>query len=241
MRGPSCESDLTFDLLLAGDLTEPDERRVRDHLGACAACATRRAEIVARRAAFEAAPRAIALGERLAQAPRGRRRLVGGAAALAAAAVVLLLVLPDRGDPVPPPATARTKGGETFQLYIRHGARVRKAGHAEVVHPSDQLQFVYSSRSPGYAAVLSRDGDGVVSVYFPDGGTIAAPVPTGLAQLLPSSTILDETLGGERVFALLCASPIDLEPLRLELAAGRAPAPPGCAVRRIDLDKRGAE
>jgi hypothetical protein len=118
---------------------------------------------------------------------------------------------------------------------------VREAGDAEVVHPSDQLQFVYSSRSPGYVAVLSRDGAGTVSVYFPDGGTTAARVPPGREQLLPSSTILDETLGGERVFALFCSSPIDLEPVRLELAAGRAPAPPGCAVQRIDLDKRAAE
>lgn len=236
MRGPSCESDISFDRLLAGDLPASDERRVRDHLAVCALCAERWADIDARRAAFAAAPPALELGPPVAD-PWPRWRWIGPAAALAAvAAVVLFLVVP-RGEPGMAPAT-RAKGGETFQLYIRHGARVRRGGVSEIVHPSDQLQFGYSSPSPGYAAVLSRDGAGVVSVYFPDGGSAAAAVPAGRDQLLPRSTILDETLGAERVVALLCSSPVEIEPLRRELATGRVPAPSGCAMQVVELDKR---
>jgi hypothetical protein len=241
MRSPSCESDLSFDRALAGDLPEADERRVRAHLAGCAMCAARWAEIKARRAAFDAARSALDLDRRTGAAPWWRRRWIGPGTALAAAVgVVLLLVWPGGGEPVRAPAT-RSKGGEVFELFIRHGASIRKAGAAEVVHPDDQLQFVYSSQSPGYAAVLSRDGAGVVSVYFPDAGTTAWAAAPGRDQQLPRSTILDDTPGRELVIALFCSSAIDLEPLRRELAAGRRPAPPGCAAQTIVLDKQAAQ
>jgi hypothetical protein len=241
MRGPSCESDLSFDLALAGDLPEADERRVRAHMAGCALCAARWVEIEARRIAFDAGPPALDLDRRTRAARWWRRRWMGPAAALAAAAaILLLLVWPGGGEPVRAPAS-RTKGGEVFQLFIRHGASIRKAGAAEVVHPADQLQFVYSSPWPGYAAVLSRDGAGAVSVYFPDVGTTAWAAPPGRDQQLPRSTILDGTLGREVVIALFCSSAIDLEPLRRELAAGRRPAPPGCATQTIVLDKQAAQ
>jgi hypothetical protein len=142
--------------------------------------------------------------------------------------------------PGPEPGT-RTKGSRVFQLYIRHGEAIRRAGELEVVYPGDQLQLLYSSPRSGFAAVLSRDGAGVASVYFPDEGRTPWPVPAGIDESLPRSTILDGTVGTELVHALFCLTAIELEPLRADLAAGRPlRAPPGCLVETTQLEKRAA-
>src|SRR5262245_9163517 len=239
MRGHACESDLSFDLLLAGDLPEADVRRVRAHLDGCSPCARRWAELRSQRDAFEVLRPALDLTSRL----RGRRWWRGSwlpaVAAIAAAAMLLVVTLrPDDGHVgVPAPGT-RSKGSALFEFYIRRGDTIRRAGDTEVVYPGDQLQLVYSSPRSGFVTVLSRDGAGVTSVYVPEDGRTAWPAPAGHNQSLPRSTILDATIGRELVHALFCATAIELQPLRGDLAAGRPLRPPrGCLVETIQLDK----
>jgi hypothetical protein len=130
----------------------------------------------------------------------------------------------------------RTKGAASFELYIRHGEGIRMAADREVAHPGDQLQFAYSSERSGHVAVLSRDGAGVASVYFPDRAEtwVAAP---GQGRLLPQSTILDATLGREQLYALFCSARVALEPALRALSEGRPPSIEGCSVRNIELEK----
>jgi hypothetical protein len=242
MRGESCESDLNFDLLLAGDLPAADERRVRAHLAGCGACAGRWTELEAASQAFSASPppRPIEVEVIRRRPAWGRLRTWSMAACAVAGAAALFFSLWPR-DPALPGVT-RDKGPGIFQAYVRHGDAVRPVGEAEVIHPDDQLQFVYSSRTPGFVAVLSRDGAGVATVYFPDGERFAWSAPAGNRRPLPRSTILDGTLGRELVWALFCSAPIELEPLRREVAAGRSlHAPPSCAVEVLQLDKRAPE
>ena len=113
-----------------------------------------------------------------------------------------------------------------------------RAGAGDVVHPGDQLQLTYSSEERGFIAVLSRAGAGAASVYFPAGARAAWPAPPGRDQRLPASTVLDRALGRETIYALHCAEPIAIEPVRRRLAAGAAAFPPSCTVEEIPLDKR---
>jgi hypothetical protein len=109
-------------------------------------------------------------------------------------------------------------------------------GHA--LHPGDSIQLVYSTRTPTYLGVLSLDGEHKASIYYP-ATPRAARVEPGRRQALPQSTILDETLGDETLYALSCNAPIVLEPLRAELAAHpeTAPRADGCRVSTLSFRK----
>ncbi|KYF90842.1 hypothetical protein BE20_16355, partial [Sorangium cellulosum] len=183
---------------------------------------------------------------------RARALVPAVTAALGAAAVlaVALNVQPpddprgdDRGTRPPPAAQgARIKGGSgRIGFYVARGDALSPGGPGEVVHPNDRLQFTYSTVDAGFFALLSVDGARKASVYFP-AGDVAAPIQPGEQVPLPSSVVLDETLGAETVYGLFCESPVALEPLRaaLEAAPERPPAPEGCRVDRVSLDKRAA-
>ena len=64
--------------------------------------------------------------------------------------------------------------------------------------------------------IVALDSAGVVSLYVPYGGG-AVPVGAGTTTL-PDSIVLDETLGPERIFAVVCDSEIELDKL-VEIAS----------------------
>ncbi|WP_437313852.1 DUF4384 domain-containing protein [Sorangium sp. So ce385] len=269
-RPEGCPSDLRFDRLLAGELAAAEEQATRAHLDGCGRCAGRLAEIEAGRAAFLAAPPPLrAPPAPPAAAPAVRRlrpralipaglrarALVPAVTAALGAAAVLAVALnvgvqpreeqrgDDRGARPPPAAQgARIKGGSgRIGFYVARGDALAPGGPGEVVHPNDRLQFTYSTVDAGFFALLSVDGARKASVYFP-AGDVAAPIEPGEQVPLPSSVVLDETLGAETVYGLFCETPVALEPLRaaLEAAPERPPAPEGCRVDRVSLDKRAA-
>jgi hypothetical protein len=259
----ACSSDFTLDLLLGADLPEAEERRVRAHLVHCSRCAARFGELERQRDSFATnGPRLDLCGNERALGTRRSATRTVQVMALASAALLLLLVVGIKGlrpghesntgslfhgvgsraEPADQALETRTKGGEPFELYIRHGNAVRKASDRERVHAGDQLQFAYSATADGYVAVLSRDGGGMASIYFPGAGNTAWPARAGQNQMLPESTILDETPGQELIYALFCARRVELEPLHQALARGRPLEPPSsCSMRSIELDKRARE
>jgi hypothetical protein len=259
-RPEGCLSDLHLDRLVAGELAPPEEQAARVHLGGCAGCAARLAAIEAERAAFQAAPPPLRLTavrqSRPAPAtPAGRLRRARAfapalTAALAAAAAVALVFIarppsePPRdertaGLPLEDPGTRSKGGGSRIGFYVARGDAVALGAPGEVVHANDRLQFTYSSADPAYFALLSIDGARKASIYFP-AGAVAAPIQPGEGVPLPSSVVLDATLGSETIYGLFCDAPVELEPLRaaLESAPERAPAPAGCRVDRVQIVKR---
>ncbi|XXY52105.1 zf-HC2 domain-containing protein [Sorangium sp. So ce269] len=263
-RPEGCPSDLRLDRLLAGELAPAEEQATRAHLDGCGRCAARFAALDAGRAAFLADPPPLRLpAPPRAAAPAVRRprawALVPAVTAALGAAAVLALVLRtrppagstgdagptggDRGARVPQAAQGtRTKGGDgRIGFYVARGEGAVPGGPGEVVHPGDRLQFTYSAAEAGYFALLSVDGARKASVYFP-AGAAAAPIQAGEEVPLPSSVVLDETLGAETLHGLFCSAPVDLEPIRaaLESAPERPPAPAGCRVDRVLIDKRAA-
>jgi len=222
---PACLSSLHLDRFLMGELDEPEAERVRAHAAACPRCGPALEAI--RAARDECLPPL-----RLVPPAGDSRRWWAAAAAGAglAAAASLLIVLRPPGE--------RSKGsGFALAMYVEHGGEVRRAGPGETVAGGDAVRFAVTAPQPAYVAVLSVDPLGKGSVYFPSGAR-AERVQAGIDVALPLGTRLDDSVGEERIVGLLCAAPVELEPLRQRLERGDATFPDGCQVTRWSFVKR---
>jgi hypothetical protein len=257
-RPADCLSGLALDRLRAGELGGAREAAARAHVAGCARCAglldaaTREAgtpgALPPRRMPSAPAPSpAPVFLDRLdrldLEAARRRRRRVmtgGGALAAAAAAAVLLFHL---GPGTGPGTGVRIKGNARLGFYVKHGDDVRSGSAGERVEPGDTIRFTVTTRAPCWVAVMSRDGSGHASVYYPAGSERMAAVDAGNDVALPAATTLDGVPGAERICAFFCERPLDNEPLRLELegsgAAEQRPPPAGCTRDCLTLDKVG--
>jgi len=63
-------------------------------------------------------------------------------------------------------------------------------------------------------------------------------IAAGAEVPLPIGTRLDASTGEERLLALFCNSPVELEPVRLALEQGASPLPPDCQGIRWSFVKR---
>jgi hypothetical protein len=225
-------SDLRWDRLLAGELTEADRAEVLAHAETCATCAARRGELASGFEAF--ANVAPALPRRVSR----RRMVVALGAVVAMAAAVILVVRAQPGE-----TTERTKGGTGPQLMLAAGPRARVAPvvSGDRVQPGDSVQAAYTATRDGFGAVIARDGSGAASAYVPAEGDAMVALPAGRLRSFPGSTILDEVAGTEVVVIVWCETARPLAPLIGELrATGDLTAPDGCTVDRVELDVRGA-
>lgn len=221
---PACLSALHLDRFALGELDGAAADEVRAHLKTCARCS----ETVESMRPREPLPPLRAVPLR----PRSRAiRLAAAGAGLAAAASVLLMLRP-------PGPRERGKGsGFALGMYVQHGAGVRRAAPGEEVAPGDAVRFTVTAPADGYVAVLSLDGLGRGSIYYP-AGPRAVPVSAGSDVALPLGTRLDATVGEERIVGLFCASAVELEPLRAALERGSSAVPEGCQVTRWSFVKR---
>jgi len=221
----ACSSALQFDRYLAGELEPPDAERFRAHVDACARCTSALNEL--RSGAKERLPplRVVPFP------PRSRFpiRALAAVAGLAAAASLLLVVRS--------PGTRLKGTGFALGMYVEHRGEVRRAGRGETVAPGDAVRFAVSAPVDVFVAVLSLDANGHGSIYFPAGGR-AERVQAGNDVALPLGTRLDATAGEEQILGLFCASPVELEPLRLQLERGGPEIPDGCQVTRWSFVKR---
>lgn len=235
-RSEACLSDLRFDEWHAGELEPDAEKLASEHVAGCERCRRRQALLDAERARFlelsvqAPVPKPIT-------APRGRGlkiRTFAGAALSAAALVALFVAFSpgtrEEGD--------RVKGAQRLGFFVRRGADTVEGMPGQRVLPGDQLRFVVTTREVAYVAVLSRDGAGKASVYFPIAGSSAPKLDAALTRPLEGAIELDATLGQERIWGVFCRESFELEPLRRALeeqAELRAPA--GCAVDELALTK----
>jgi hypothetical protein len=215
-RSPECLSRLHCDQLLNGELEDRDD--LKRHHASCPRCTALLAAHRRERAAF-AVPRARA----------GWRWTYGFAAAAAVFGVWLVARVPRDAAPT------RAKGKPALAFYVKHGERVREGGPGEVVSPSDAVNFTVSTDAPAFLAIISVDGAGKLSAYYPAGPTAVA-IPAGRDQVLPRSVLLDDTLGLERVVAAFCDRPVAVAEISAAVARGAIPS--GCAVDAATLDKR---
>jgi Putative zinc-finger len=225
-RWQACLSAFRLDRFRLGELSAEEGQEVQAHLSECARCRAA-ADVLA---SAEAEYRVSAPSWR--RPPRAVRRTLAFATAAAALAAALLFAFQPQGE--------RKKGAAVaVGMYVQHGQAVRRALPGETVVPGDSVRFSYSSREPRELAILSVDGAGVATVYFPDGPETVS-VPAAEDAALPLATQLDGVLGEERVVALFCERPRALEPVReaLQSSGTGLPEVPGCVLATFRFNKR---
>jgi hypothetical protein len=226
MTSIDCPSHKTLDQMQLGELPAAVATAITAHVDACARCTARikqREDVESEHVLQLALLRQLGpeSGE---QRTRSRlSRLLPGVGALAAAAAAVVVVMQT------PVAAVRTKGAAHATVFVQSAGGVRAHdGHAPV-HPGDTVQIAVSASADVWAAVVSKDGAGVVSTYV-------APVQVSAGQNvpLPASTVLDATLGAETLAVFLCAQRVDANALSAVIESGEVP---GCDVNRTTLVK----
>jgi hypothetical protein len=235
-------SDLTLDEWHAGELPAPQVVAAVLHVDTCARCRDRKQALLANAQSFlnrfpPESPRRQAVTK---PRPRVSRALVWGTAVggLAAAVTVLLLA-----RPIPRPtekrdeSDTRFKGGEHIGFFVKRQSQVFAGIDGQKVRAGDRLRFVVTTTRARQFAILSRDGAGVASLYYP-----ATPTsqPLGVVRELALETAieLDGTPGQEMLYGVFCAAAFQVEPLRMALAqTGDLPASQGCTVDKLRLVK----
>ena len=229
---PQCASDLQLDRLRVGELSPAQAAVLEAHLAECNGCRARHAALELEHGALAAqlppfGARAAAPARR-----RGAPWLAAGSLVAAAAAAVFML---QRPPDAPSEPGARTKGGAVaLDWVVRRGDRVFAPDPAQPVFPGDALRFGVRAQAAGQAAVLSLDGARHASVYHD-----WAAVDAGARQLLPGAVELDDVLGDEHLYGVVCERSWPLA--ELEDAITRDPAQPrlpsGCALDHHVLRK----
>jgi hypothetical protein len=227
VRWKACLSAFRLDRFRLGELPPEEAQEVEAHLQGCERCRAADEVLASAEAEFHTS------GAPLLRLRPPARLVVGASLAAAGLAAVLVVALV--------PATGiRNKGAPvSVGMYVQHGQAVRRALPGEAVAPGDSVRFSYSSRTPAYLAILSVDGAGVATVYFPDGPETVS-VPEASEAALPLATQLDGVLGEETVVALFCRRSRALEPVRQALQASGAALPevPGCTLATFHFTKR---
>jgi hypothetical protein len=239
-RSDECITDLAFDHLIANELAPDARAGLEQHLASCQRCQARRAELEQEASTFLASAPTFTPRARPAKVSELRpRRVVPMIAAGLAIAASALLVLRPSDDALD---TTRSKGSARLGFFIKRGEQVIEGHDGARVRPGDVLRFTYTTQQPSHVAVLSVDGAGVASVYFPEGAA-TRELPAGRAEPLPDAIELDATLGQESLFGLFCSGPLELQALRrqLEKAGPRAFSPPEhCQAQRLTIVKERA-
>ncbi len=253
--GDDCASDLSLDRLVAGELDEVAAARLRAHAEGCARCRERLHGIERERDVFVRDAKSVPKPPPTSRGPSAFVLAGGLGVALAAAAAIVLVaksgivssVLPDAGaliapQPEPPRDTVRPKGDVAIGFFRQRDGVVTPGGEGDVVRPGDALRFTYSVDREQYLAIVSVDGAGIVSVYFPEGET-AQRVAAAHDEALPLATELDATLGPEHVRAFFCdeAYPPGLLAARVEADPEAPNVPADCAVAELAFEKRAIE
>jgi hypothetical protein len=174
--------------------------------------------------------------------PAGRPRPKRGpwlVAIVALVATTILVVALGNDRPADETPATAPKPNVHVGFFIERGGAIWPGRPGEIVRPGDTIQFTTTTDLPSFVAVLSVSGDGQVDVLYPEGQKAAA-VPAGREVGLPASTILDATLGQERIVGLFCNQAVELEPVRLALQAQPATLPPpsGCQAEVFTWNKR---
>jgi hypothetical protein len=245
-----CVSDYRFDRWHTGELSPAEGRAIEAHLKACGRCRDRDRELRALAEEFLQrfpAPLDAESGSTRGRPARFSRWVAWGSGglALAAAAGWLVLAPAPRAEvsgPLLPGGDSaslatRLKGGARLSFFVKRADRVLEGHDGYVVHPGDRLRFALTTLEPRHVAIVSRDGHGQVSEYFP-GTSRSQRVGVSRNRLLDSSVELDGVLGEERIIAVFCNEPFSVAPLREALTQGDTlPVASSCSLDSLTIRK----
>ncbi len=258
--------ELAFDrLLLDNRSTDPAFFAAAEaHLAQCEQCRAAFAELRAEDSSFHAAASLRKRPDRSTGHARVGRMVAIATATLALAAGLLIALRPGPeprtgggyGQPFGPSAGGfdpgglglRAKGGALeLEVHVHDGVVSRTVDNHSVVHPGERAGFGVRVDRAGFLLVLGWDQRGQAYVLYPpaaDAATPAAAVSASDAVVaLPVAARFDATLGEEHLAAVFCETPFALSDLAPQghIDPPAIAARPGCALRRVTLDKRPVE
>ncbi len=225
-------SQETLDLLQLEGLDAAKAADAQQHLGGCASCQGRFAELQKDAQHFEqfvfarSLPKVEAkLEKRPLFAFAGARWLVPALGLASAAALVAVFSVTGGGTETEDEVYIGVKGMEPPGLAVvalRGGSQRFEVRKGSTMKPGDKLRFVVNPGKDQYVMIASRDGAGAFTVYYPFNGQTSAPVsglPGGNRLELPGAVELDDTLGEERLVAIFSEKPVQASDVDAALRA----------------------
>ena len=222
-------SSEAIDLLLLAALPTSEATEARQHLDGCDECRGRWRELNEDKQRFEQFVFARTLPKveaRVADSrasffDRFKLRILIPVMGVAAAAAVVASMGP--GTQTEDDVYVGIKGGAQASLEVfavRGAGGVFQVAPGSTLQPKDRIGFMVNPAGAKYLMVASRDGAGVFSVYHPFGAQQSQPVTSAKTKVeLPTKVELDETLGAERVVAVLSDEPVSAEQVEAALKA----------------------
>ncbi|MCB9759255.1 MAG: hypothetical protein H6739_05405 [Alphaproteobacteria bacterium] len=123
---------------------------------------------------------------------------------LAAAVVVMVMVLPGEDT-----RTTRAKGDVDLDFLVMRGGAVEPGEEGEVLRAGDRIQFTYRADGLDSLVLLSVDGEGTLSVFYPAQGDIPVSIIPGDRHVLQGSIVLDDAPGPELFVGVFSPSSVD--------------------------------
>lgn len=230
--------DALLERYLADALPAEAKARLEATLAASPGDQARLAELRADSAAFllrhPPGPLVARLQEDARRAKRWRwPMLLAPLSAATAAAAIVLALLPPTDEPY------TTKGSMILVLHRKEGEGSVTVPRDGPVAPHDSIRFEVKAPKSGFVAILGRDPLGITTIYYPFGGSAAAPYDAA-QWLLPGAIELDDTPGREDIYALHSTRPFDLAWALEALREGRLleeVAPAGISVEHTSFVK----
>ncbi len=102
----------------------------------------------------------------------------------------------------PEDAGNRLKGGVDLDFYVLQGAEVKPGVEGEVLAAGDRVQFTYRAAGHDTLVLVGVDGEGAVSLYYPERGDAPEAVEPWDRRVLEGSIELDDAAGPEVFVAL---------------------------------------
>jgi hypothetical protein len=213
-------SALILDRRALGDLSDLEAQEMDLHLAGCELC---RGQLAAQQESFQKFEQYV-LPAVLPALRTGSRRSFpwpfAWAVPVVASLALAMLVLPHAASRSGAASLndVAVKGGPNFQTFVKRGTQVFAAADGVLLLPGDALRFVVQPGGLPYLLIVSRDGAGHLTVYYPFGGTRSAELKSDGRNELPGSVELDATPGEERLFALFSRQPLEAARVTSRLA-----------------------
>lgn len=131
--------------------------------------------------------------------------------------LALLLVFRPLWRSAPVSDAVSLKGGPSLRLYGRHFGKVFQVRDGERLQAGDEIRFSVAPSGKPYLLVVSIDGAGGTSIYFPLQANQSGRLENTDSALLPGSIVLDAAPGPERIFALFSEAPLSADAVKSAL------------------------
>jgi len=158
------------------------------------------------------------------------------------ASVVILLFIVFMKDGVAPDYT-RVKGEESLDfmktqvvIYKKSNSEITLLNDGDQIKAGDLLQLAYVPAGKRYGVIFSIDGNGVVTLHYPEKNSSSSILKQEKKNLLSSAYKLDNAPDFERFFFITAMEKIEVQSV-LEKAEELALSPESVKTAKLDLPK----